>query len=167
MAASAPAYPPIEPFNSGRLRVGSGIHEMCGGAVDSGVPGTALTQGLGGGAGWEFSYYEEVGCKGGKPAVFLHGGPGGGFGPTDRQYFDPAVYHVVLLDQRGAGKSTPSAHLEVRPPHALHTHTHRHTHTHTHTPCAYRIAPHASHHRRTRRGIWSRISKRSASMSGR
>ena len=60
-------------------------------------------------------HYEESGKKGGKPIVYLHGGPGGGIAPSDRQYFDPEVYHAVLFDQRGAGKSTPSACLEVRP----------------------------------------------------
>ena len=58
-------------------------------------------------------YWEQSGNPEGVPVVFLHGGPGGGFSPSDRQYFDPAVYHVVLFDQRGAGKSTPSASLEV------------------------------------------------------
>ena len=42
-----------------------------------------------------------------------HGGPGGGIGPRDRRYFDPAVYRIVLFDQRGAGKSRPAAELRV------------------------------------------------------
>jgi len=42
----------------------------------------------------------------------LHGGPGGGFEPFYRQYFDPNAYRIILFDQRGAGKSTPSACLE-------------------------------------------------------
>ena len=42
---------------------------------------------------------------------FLHGGPGGGLIPMYRQYFDPAVYQVVLFDQRGSGNSTPHAEL--------------------------------------------------------
>lgn len=45
--------------------------------------------------------------------ICSHGGPGGGSGPTDRRYFDPAVYRIVLLDQRGAGKSCPAAELKV------------------------------------------------------
>jgi proline iminopeptidase len=57
-------------------------------------------------------YYEQAGNPGGKPAVFLHGGPGGGIEPAYRRYFDPARYRVVLFDQRGAGKSTPWASLE-------------------------------------------------------
>lgn len=44
---------------------------------------------------------------------FSHGGPGGGISETDRRYFDPQVYRVVLLDQRGAGKSKPEAELRV------------------------------------------------------
>jgi proline iminopeptidase len=43
--------------------------------------------------------------------IFLHGGPGGQTSKSNTVYFDPAVYRVVLFDQRGAGKSTPSAEL--------------------------------------------------------
>ena len=43
-----------------------------------------------------------------------HGGPGGGCSPRDRTWFDPDVYRIVLMDQRGAGKSTPPAELRVR-----------------------------------------------------
>ena len=74
-------YPEIEPFDTGRLKV-SPIHEL---------------------------YYEQVGNPTGKPAVFLHGGPGGGIGTDYRRYFDPEVYRV---DQRGSGKSSPPASLE-------------------------------------------------------
>ncbi|MBO6636412.1 MAG: alpha/beta fold hydrolase, partial [Parvibaculum sp.] len=55
-------------------------------------------------------YWERVGTK---AAVFLHGGPGGGFSPAHRRLFDPARYEVVLFDQRGCGKSTPHAGLEA------------------------------------------------------
>ena len=44
--------------------------------------------------------------------VFLHGGPGGGTDPSDRGFFNPEKYKIILFDQRGAGKSTPSANLE-------------------------------------------------------
>jgi proline iminopeptidase len=77
-------YDPIEPFDTGRLKV-SPIHEI---------------------------YYEQCGNPQGKPAVFLHGGPGGGISPDYRRYFDPTVYRVVLFDQRGSGKSTPHASIE-------------------------------------------------------
>jgi len=77
-------YPEIEPFDTGRLKV-SPIHEL---------------------------YYEQVGNPKGKPAVFLHGGPGGGIVTDYRRYFDPEIYRVVLFDQRGSGKSTPHASLE-------------------------------------------------------
>jgi proline iminopeptidase len=46
------------------------------------------------------------------PAVFLHGGPGGGCLVRDRSFFDARKYHVILFDQRGAGRSTPSASLD-------------------------------------------------------
>ncbi|WP_421698557.1 prolyl aminopeptidase [Ancylobacter sp.] len=77
-------YPPIEPFETGMLDVGNG-HSI---------------------------YWERVGTKGGKPAVFLHGGPGGGIYPAHRSLFDPTRYEVVLFDQRGCGRSTPYAELE-------------------------------------------------------
>jgi proline iminopeptidase len=77
-------YPPIEPYNSGRLRVSS-LHEI---------------------------YYEESGNPEGKPVVFLHGGPGGGSEPKQRRFFSPRKYRIVNFDQRGCGKSTPFASLE-------------------------------------------------------
>jgi proline iminopeptidase len=77
-------YPPVEPFETGRLKV-SPIHEL---------------------------YYEQVGKPDGQPAVFLHGGPGGGLIPEYRQFFDPEAYRVVLFEQRGSGRSTPHANLE-------------------------------------------------------
>ncbi len=78
----APAlYPPIEPYATGRLAVGDG-HEL---------------------------YWEECGNPAGKPAVFVHGGPGGGITPNYRRYFNPDKYRVVLFDQRGCGRSTPHA----------------------------------------------------------
>ena len=58
-------------------------------------------------------YWERVGTKGAKPAVFLHGGPGGGISPKQRRLFDPKLYDVILFDQRGCGKSTPHASLEA------------------------------------------------------
>ena len=77
-------YPEIEPFRTGRLKV-SELHEI---------------------------YWEESGNPEGKPVVFLHGGPGGGTEPKHRRFFDPKAYRIVLLDQRGCGKSTPYASLE-------------------------------------------------------
>lgn len=58
-------------------------------------------------------YWEVSGNPAGKPALFLHGGPGGGTTPAQRGFFDPAIYRIVLIDQRGAGKSTPFAGLEA------------------------------------------------------
>ncbi len=76
-------YPPIEPFDDGYLPV-SDLHTV---------------------------HYEQAGRRDGKPALFLHGGPGGGLDPDYRRYFDPARWRVVLFDQRGSGKSTPHAEL--------------------------------------------------------
>ncbi|KAN0139016.1 Alpha/Beta hydrolase fold [Lactarius tabidus] len=57
-------------------------------------------------------HYEVSGKKSGTPVIFLHGGPGGGCDEKDRSFFNPEKYKVIFLDQRGAGKSTPSACLE-------------------------------------------------------
>jgi proline iminopeptidase len=77
-------YPPIEPFQSGVLHTDDG-HQI---------------------------YWELCGNPQGKPAVFLHGGPGSGCSPDHRRLFDPERYCVLLFDQRGCGRSTPSASLE-------------------------------------------------------
>jgi proline iminopeptidase len=56
-------------------------------------------------------YYEESGNKNGSPVVFLHGGPGSGCNPSQRRFFDPDYYRIILLDQRGCGKSRPQGSL--------------------------------------------------------
>ena len=58
-------------------------------------------------------YYEECGSPQGRPAVVLHGGPGGAINPTMRRFFDPARWRVALFDQRGCGRSRPNASLEA------------------------------------------------------
>lgn len=77
-------YPPVAPYDQGRLTVSS-LHTI---------------------------YYEQCGNPQGAPVVFLHGGPGGGIVPAYRRFFDPAHYRVILFDQRGSGQSTPHAELE-------------------------------------------------------
>ncbi|KAF8627055.1 hypothetical protein AX17_006395 [Amanita inopinata Kibby_2008] len=77
-------HPVTEPFEVGSLKV-SDIHAL---------------------------HYEVSGKKDGNPVVFLHGGPGGGTDSEDRKFFNPEKYKIVLFDQRGAGKSTPSACIE-------------------------------------------------------
>lgn len=57
-------------------------------------------------------YWELCGNPDGKPAVFLHGGPGGGCSAAHRQLFNPERYKVLLFDQRGCGRSTPHASLD-------------------------------------------------------
>jgi len=54
-------------------------------------------------------YWETCGNPDGKPALFLHGGPGSGCTAWHRRLFDPDAYRVVLLDQRNCGRSTPHA----------------------------------------------------------
>ena len=76
-------YPALKPYRTGYLQVADG-HEL---------------------------YFEESGNPKGKPAVFLHGGPGGGTDAKMRRFFDPKRYRIVLFDQRGCGKSRPNASL--------------------------------------------------------
>ena len=57
-------------------------------------------------------FYEVCGNPKGKPAVVLHGGPGGAINPTMRRFFDPKRWKTVLFDQRGCGRSRPNASLQ-------------------------------------------------------
>lgn len=57
-------------------------------------------------------YFEQCGNPDGMPVLFLHGGPGAGCAPVHRRLFDPARYRVILMDQRGAGRSEPYAGTE-------------------------------------------------------
>ena len=52
-------------------------------------------------------YVEEVGKRGGRPCLFLHGGPGSGAQHAHRTLFDPERDHAFLIDQRGSGRSHP------------------------------------------------------------
>jgi proline iminopeptidase len=54
-------------------------------------------------------YWECCGNPAGKPALYLHGGPGSGTSPGQRRFFNPLAYRVVLFDQRGCGRSRPLA----------------------------------------------------------
>ena len=74
-------YPEIECYEDGYLDVGDG-HKL---------------------------YYDVSGNPDGIPAIFLHGGPGGGISPRVRRFFDPKIYKIVIFDQRGSGKSIPNA----------------------------------------------------------
>ncbi len=56
-------------------------------------------------------WVETQGDPGGIPAVFLHGGPGGGFQPAHQALFD-ARFRAVFFDQRGAGRSLPRGGLQ-------------------------------------------------------
>jgi proline iminopeptidase len=57
-------------------------------------------------------YWEDWGNPAGVPVLFLHGGPGAGFGDTHKQLFDARRHHVLFHDQRGCGRSTPTAGTE-------------------------------------------------------
>ncbi len=76
-------FPPLEPFDSFRLRV-SALHEI---------------------------HVEQAGNPDGKPVIFFHGGPGAGISPLHRRFFDPKAWRIVLYDQRGSGRSTPLGEL--------------------------------------------------------
>ena len=82
--AAMDLFPPLDAFRTGRLDVGGG-HSL---------------------------YWEESGNPRGRPVLFLHGGPGAGTAPGYRRFFDPDTWRIVLFDQRGCGRSTPSASLE-------------------------------------------------------
>ena len=57
-------------------------------------------------------YYEQCGTPDGIPVMFVHGGPGSGCAPAHRRLFDPKLYHVILFDQRGSGRTTPFASIK-------------------------------------------------------
>ncbi len=78
-----PLFPPIEPYQKHFINVSS-LHKI---------------------------YVEESGNPKGKPLLFLHGGPGGGTDPEHRRLYDPQIFRIILLDQRGCGHSTPFAEL--------------------------------------------------------
>jgi len=63
------------------------------------------------GSGHEI-YVEQCGDPRGIPVVFLHGGPGSGCKTDHRQFFDPKKYNIILIDQRGAGRSRPYGAVE-------------------------------------------------------
>ena len=77
-------YPEIEPWDSGKLTVAS-PHEI---------------------------YWEQCGNPEGVPILFLHGGPGAGCTETDRRFFDPDYFRIILFDQRGCGRSVPIGELQ-------------------------------------------------------
>jgi proline iminopeptidase len=54
-------------------------------------------------------YWECCGNREGRPALYLHGGPGSGASPGQRRFFDPDAYKIVVFDQRGSGRSRPLA----------------------------------------------------------
>lgn len=51
---------------------------------------------------------EQWGAPAGRPLLLLHGGPGSGFTPALRRFFDPARFRVIAFDQRGSGRSLPA-----------------------------------------------------------
>jgi proline iminopeptidase len=78
-SSASPLFPPLQPTRTGMLPVDA-LHTL---------------------------YWEECGNPDGIPVLFLHGGPGGGLSPGQRQFFRPDAYRIILFDQRGAGRSTP------------------------------------------------------------
>ncbi|MEM7201919.1 MAG: prolyl aminopeptidase [Planctomycetota bacterium] len=56
-------------------------------------------------------YWEQCGLPDGEPMLFVHGGPGAGSTATDRRFFDPSHFRIVLFDQRGCGRSRPIGEL--------------------------------------------------------
>lgn len=83
MKTEFPLFPTIEPYDSGYLSTSS-AHEV---------------------------YFEQCGNPDGTPVIFLHGGPGSGCSPTQRRFFDPNFYRIILMDQRACGRSRPQGHI--------------------------------------------------------
>ncbi|CAL5324636.1 unnamed protein product [Camellia sinensis] len=77
-------YPDIEPYSSGFFEGFRHSHNLLG-------------------AVWKSKWASSC---------FSPWGPGGGTSPSNRKFFDPDFYRIILFDQRGAGKSTPHACLE-------------------------------------------------------
>jgi proline iminopeptidase len=57
-------------------------------------------------------YIELSGNPKGYPVIYLHGGPGDSINPRVRRLYNPKKYNIIMFDQRGCGKSTPTNHLE-------------------------------------------------------
>ena len=77
-------FPDLEPYDSGHLRVDS-VHSV---------------------------YYEQCGNPAGKPAIFVHGGPGGGSSSVHRRFWDPAVYRIILFEDRKSTRLN-SSHTDI------------------------------------------------------
>jgi proline iminopeptidase len=76
-------YPPIDSHDTGLLETGDG----------------------------HCVYWESSGNPSGVPVLVVHGGPGGGSTPNSRRWFDPRRYRIIVVDQRGCGRSTPHASI--------------------------------------------------------
>lgn len=74
-------YPPTGPYGKGMLDTGDG----------------------------NSIYYEQLGNPEGKPALYLHGGPGSGTPDRPTRAWDPERYRLIRFDQRNCGRSTPHA----------------------------------------------------------
>jgi proline iminopeptidase len=82
--AEAKLWPELKPYKTGYLRV-SELHEI---------------------------FYQLGGNPDGKPVMVIHGGPGGGCSPDMFRFFNPDKFHIILHDQRGAGRSKPYAEIK-------------------------------------------------------
>ena len=74
-------YPPTSPYDNGFLDTGDGNRV----------------------------YYEQLGNPDGKPALYVHGGPGAGSPQRPTRAWDPEHYRLIRFDQRNCGRSTPHA----------------------------------------------------------
>jgi proline iminopeptidase len=81
--ANTALYPPIKPLNTYYIQV-SEIHTV---------------------------RYSTYGNINGKPVLYIHGGPGAGVTDKGARFFNPKYYYIILVDQRGSGKSTPFGEL--------------------------------------------------------
>ena len=77
-------YPAIEPYDQQKFPVSS-VHTL---------------------------HVQQVGNPNGRPVLYVHGGPGAGCAAKARRIFNPQYYRLIMIDQRGAGRSTPHGELK-------------------------------------------------------
>lgn len=96
-------YPAIEPFGHFYLPVANNLASQT--LTNDTISNNCSSQ-------THQLYVEQCGNPDGIPVIFLHGGPGSGCRPSHRCFFDPALYHIILFDQRGCGRSRPKGLLK-------------------------------------------------------
>ena len=109
---ATPPPPKLRTLYPATAFTAEGYLERGGGGGGGGVSGSGGEGGSGAEEPVHRIYWREYGQPAGAPAaLFLHGGPGAGCFPNHARFFDPSYFRIVLLDQRGCGRSTPRGEL--------------------------------------------------------